>query len=106
MDSYAKYEVGDDAALGNALNKTKSAIHKMIASGADTGVYQKMLTQSAELDVTSQINEIASIAGEGDSNVVQARVFLFDGSTELLNAVYNDSVRSFVKAYNEALLAI
>ncbi len=107
LASFAQYQAGDLAALANALNKTKSAINKMLASGLNaTDVYQKMLAQAAELNVTSEVNRIALMAGETDPNVVQARVFLLDGSNELLGLVFDASVQSFTQAYNQALLAI
>ena len=106
LAAFALYQAGDVNALANALSKTKSAIKKLIASGVNTDGYQQMLAQAAELNVTSEVNRIALIAGEASPNVVQARVFLFNGSNDLLNLVYGSSVQSFVQAYNEALLAI
>ena len=106
LDAWALYEAGDADALANALNKTKSASNKLIDSGVDTEIYQKMLAQASELAVTTEINSIASTAGDSDPNIVQARVFLSDGSSELLNAIYNDAVQSFTQAYNEALLVV
>ncbi|MBI3601032.1 MAG: hypothetical protein HY097_10395 [Nitrospinae bacterium] len=106
LNSYALYKAGDTTALANALNKTRSAIDKLIASGVETGIYQEMLAQSAELGVTAEINRIASIAGDNNPYVIQARYFLSNGSTELLSAVYDRAVQSFTQAYNEALLAV
>ena len=106
LDAWALYEAGDADALANALNKTKSAINKMIDSAVDTEIYQKMLAQASQITVTTEINSIASTAGDSDPNVIQARVFLSDGSAEVLNADYFNSVQSFTQAYNEALLAV
>lgn len=99
-------EGGNNEALANVLNKTKSAIKKMIDSGVDTEVYQKILAQASELAVKSEINEIAFTAGDENSNITQARSFLAEGFEELLNADYFRSVQSFTQAYNEALLAV
>ena len=108
LDAWTLYEAGDPDALANALNKTKSAINKLIDSGVDTEVYQKMLAQASELAVTGELNNIASTAtgGESNPNIIQARIFLTDGSTELQSAIFDDAVQSFVQAYNEALLAV
>ena len=107
LAAWALHEAGDPDALANALNKTKSAINKLIDSGVDTEVHQKMLAQASELAVTGEINNIASIAtgGESNPNIVQARIFLSDGSAEMQSVVYNAAVQSFTQAYNEALLA-
>ena len=108
LDAWALYDSGDDVALANALNKTKSAINKLLSiePDVDTQVYQKMLAQASELAVTTEINDIASVAGDTDPNVVQARIFLSDGYSELIGTVYDSAVQSFVQAYNEALLAV
>lgn len=107
MSAFALYQAGDLNALANALNKTKSAINKLIASGvAETEQYQEMLAQAAELAVTTEINRIASIAGDTNAFIIQARVFLSDGSTALLGFLYGNAVQSFTQAYNEALLAV
>lgn len=106
LNAYALYEAGDPDALANALNKTRIAIDKLIASGVETSIYQEMLAQSAELGVTAEINRIASIAGDNNPYVIQARYFLSNGSTELLYNIYDRAVQSFTQAYNEALLAV
>jgi hypothetical protein len=107
LNAFALYQAGDINALTNAMNKTKSAINKLIASGvAETEVYQQMLAQAAELAVTTEINRIASIAGDANAFVIQARVFLSAGSTALLSFLYSNAVQSFTQAYNEALLAV
>lgn len=107
LDALALYEAsGDDAALGNALNKIKSAVNKMLAVSLDTSVYQKMLAQAAELVVTSRVNEIADIAGDIDPDIIQARNDLADGKDEILSGNYDLAVQSFVQAYNQAVLAL
>lgn len=111
LAAWALFEAGDDAALANALNKTKSAINKLHAindPAVDTQIFQKMLSQASELAVNSMINEkaLAATGGETNLNIIQARIFFSDGSAELLNESYDIAVQSFVQAYNEALLAV
>ena len=97
---------GDPKKLTKTLKKTKDAIKKLIASGLDTAVYQKMLAQASELIVRTEINAIASIAGESDPNIIQARILLSDGSTEMLNTLYKEALKSFKKAFKKALKAV
>lgn len=108
LAAWALFEAGDSDALANALNKTRSAIKNMIDSELpETLPFQLMLAQTSELAVNAEINIIASTAvgGEANPNIIQARTFWSDGSTELLNADYFKSVQSFTKAYNEAIAA-
>ena len=93
--------------LANALNEIKSAIKKLDDSGADTDGFEEILAQAAELMVTTEINRLAfeAVNGESDLSIIQSRLFLNDGTIDLLDGFYLTAVQSFVQAYNEALLA-
>ncbi len=110
LKAWDLFEGGDADALANALNKTRNAINKLqdINDPAiDTQIHQELLAKASELAVNNKINEIAFNAAGGETNpdIIQARIFFSDGSTELLNAIYDTAVQSFVQAYNAALLA-
>lgn len=106
IDSYAEYELGDLDALATELNKIKIAIKQMDLSGLDTQVYQEMLAQTAKVAVTAEINRISSIAGQTHPSIIDAMVFFNEGSVEFIDGLYEEAVRSFVKAYNTALPAL
>lgn len=106
IDAFAEYELGDLNALTKALNKIKIAIKQMAMSGLDTQIYQEMLVQTAKISVAAEINRISSIAGPTHPSIIDAIIFLNEGSVEFIDGLYEEAVRSFVKAYNTALSAL
>ncbi|GAB6042160.1 hypothetical protein [Endothiovibrio diazotrophicus] len=95
----------DAGRFTQGLNEIRQAILDLEKVGPITEPYQRILAKAAEVVVTTEINVIASTAGDTNPFVIGARTLVTQGLSEWSAGDYRTAVNTFKDAYQQATLA-